>query len=71
MESSVIGPVTTRERIQTIDIIRAFALFGVVVVNFTEDNRGVSPDEGRTGFFDQVAYWPIRFFLDDKAMATY
>lgn len=71
MESPVINPVTTRERIQTIDIIRAFALLGVVVVNFTVDNRGISPGEGKTGLFDQLAYWPIRLLLDDKAMAIY
>ena len=64
-------PVAPQERIQTIDILRAFALFGVVVANFTVDNQDVAPSEGRTWFFDQLAYWPIRFFIDDKAMAMY
>ena len=64
-------PVAQQERIQTIDILRAFALFGVVVANFTVDNQDVSPADGRTGFFDQLVYWPIRFFIDDKAMSMY
>ncbi len=71
MQTSAIGPVTPQERIQTIDILRALALLGVVIANFTVDNGDVTPEEGRTWFFDQLAYWPIRFFIDDKAMATY
>lgn len=71
MQPSTIGPVQSQERIQTIDILRAFALFGVVVANFTVDNQDVTPADGRTGFFDQLVYWPIRFFIDDKAMAMY
>lgn len=71
MTSSTTKPIAPQERIQTIDIIRAFALFGVVIANFTTDNRDVTPEEGRTGFLDQMVYWPIRFFIDDKAMAMY
>ena len=71
MQTSTIGPVAPQERIKTIDILRALALFGVVVANFTVDNQDVTPAEGRTGFFDQLFYWPIRFFIDDKAMAMY
>jgi uncharacterized membrane protein YeiB len=71
MTASTIGPIAPQERIQTIDIIRAVALFGVVVANFTVDNGGVTPASGRTGFLDQLCYWPIRFFIDDKAMAMY
>ena len=64
-------PVASQERIQAIDIIRALALLGVVIANFTVDNRYVTPAEGKTGFFDQLVYWPIKFFIDDKAMAMY
>jgi uncharacterized membrane protein YeiB len=71
MQQQTLQPVAIQERIQTIDILRAFALFGVVVANFTVDNQDVAPDEGRTGFFDQLVYWPIRFFIDDKAMSMY
>ena len=71
MQKQNIGPVLPQERIQTIDILRALALLGVVIANFTVDNRYVTPEEGRTWFFDQLVYWPIRFFIDDKAMAMY
>ena len=71
MTQSTIGPVVPQERIQTIDIIRGFALFGILIVNLTVDNPGVSPMQGRTGFFDQLVYWSIDFFLNDKFMAIY
>ncbi len=71
MQKQNIGPVLPLERIQTIDILRALALLGVVIANFTVDNRDVTPADGRTWFFDQLVYWPIRFFIDDKAMAMY
>lgn len=67
MESSTIGPVTTRERIQTIDIIRAFALIGVVVANFSDDG----PGGGWMGYLDHVTHWSVRFFVKDKAMSIY
>jgi uncharacterized protein len=71
MQNKNMEPVAPQERIQTIDILRALALLGVVIANFTVDNRDVTPAEGRTWFFDQLVYWPIRFFIDDKAMAMY
>ena len=71
MTQSTIGPVAPQERIQTIDIIRGFALFGILIVNLTVDNPGVSPMHGRTGFFDQLVYWSIDFFLHAKFMAIY
>jgi len=71
MNQQALQPVSVQERIQTIDIIRGIALFGILVINFTVDNRNVQPEEGWTGLADQLAYWPIRFFLDDKFMAMY
>ena len=71
MPKQTLQPVALQKRIQIIDIIRGFALFGILIVNLTVDNRGLSPMEGRTGFFDQLVYWPIRFFLDDKFMAIF
>ncbi|MDP1809768.1 MAG: DUF3471 domain-containing protein [Sediminibacterium sp.] len=70
MQQQNLKPVALQERIQTIDIIRGFALFGIVVVNITVDS-GLSPWDGWPGFADQLAYLPIKFFLDDKAMAMF
>ena len=71
MRQSTIGLVALQERIQTIDVIRGLAVFGILVVNLTVDNSGISPMEGRNGIADQFAYWPIKFFMDDKFMAIY
>ena len=62
MTQTTLGPVQAQERIQTIDIIRGIALFGILVINFTVDDS-VGPQVGFTGFSDQFFYWPIRFFL--------
>jgi len=71
MPQPSLQPVALQERIQTIDIIRGIALLGILIVNLTVDNPGISPMQGRSGFFDQLVYWPIKFFLDDKFMAIY
>ncbi|TMI63374.1 MAG: DUF418 domain-containing protein [Bacteroidetes bacterium] len=68
MQQQTLQPVAPQERIQTIDIIRGIALLGILVVNMTVDNPGMVPMQGRAGFFDQLAYWSIKFFLDDKFM---
>ena len=71
MQQQPLQPLALQERIQTIDIIRGFAIFGILVVNFTVDNPGVSPMQGRTGLIDQLVYWPISFFMNDKFMAIF
>ena len=71
MQQQNLQPVALQERIQTIDIIRGIALLGILIINFTVDNRNVQPEEGWTGFADLLVYWPIKLFLDDRFMAMY
>ena len=71
MPEQNLQPVALQERIETIDMIRGFALFGVLVINFTVDNRNIEPQAGWTSIADQLTYWSIRFFMDDKFMAIY
>ena len=71
MQISAITPVSLQERIRTIDIIRGFALLGILIINFTVDDGDVSPMEGRTGFFDQLIWWSVRLFMDDRFQTIY
>jgi uncharacterized protein len=71
MQATTLGPVAPQERIQTIDIIRGIALFGILVINFCVDDGNVSPMEGRTGFGDQLVWWFVRLFMDDRFQTTY
>lgn len=62
------GPVTPLERIETLDILRGVALFAILLVNWTVnalwDNDAW---EGFSGAADQIAWWTMHIFLDEKA----
>lgn len=68
-----IGPVTERERIAELDVLRGFALFGVLTMNFvylagdgqlaTEAQLAALPTAG----LDWWAYNFVRLFIGDKA----
>ncbi len=66
MQPPVLQPVALQERIRTIDIIRGLALFGILVINFTVDDGEVSPQEGWTSFGNQLVWWSVRLFMDDR-----
>ncbi len=65
--TSVLAPVSTRERIETIDILRGFALFGVVLVNTWSFQSYFLPwqiefSEVWTGTANHIVMWMIEFF---------
>ncbi len=49
-----IGPVSGGERIQIIDVLRGFALFGVLLMNMRDFDL---PGQAWVGLFDRIASW--------------
>ncbi len=67
----MIGPVRPQERIETIDILRGFALFGVILVNTWAFQSWSLPwrigyAEVWTGTADHIATWMIEFFATGR-----
>src|ERR1700688_4957242 len=67
-----IGPVLAQERIDVVDILRGFAIFGMVVVNFSHDLewRGWFT-KLRPGSADRFAYFLLHFFAAGKFHALF
>lgn len=63
-------PVTQTERIQTIDILRGFALFGILTVNmymFSHPFQNyLLPTAPDLPWYDQLATWLVRIFTEGK-----
>lgn len=57
------GPVVETERIRVIDILRGFALFGVLLINMRDFDL---PGQTWTGLADRVALWPVLVLGDSK-----
>ena len=73
-----LAPTRTSERIQSLDIIRAIALFGVLAMHVTvfsgQLGMRLLDAEGRlpaNGIFDQTAFYAIGLFLVGKAYAIF
>src|SRR5262245_33859500 len=65
-----LGPVTTGERIEELDVVRGFALIGVFLMNVEFFNRSIAGIEegmppGLTGL-DWFASWFIAYFVQGK-----
>jgi len=72
---TTVAPVQPGERIQLIDIVRGFALFGILLVNmemfhqsFLSFAYGLNPP---THWLDQAARWFIAFFGEAKFYSTF
>ena len=67
----VLTPVSASNRIETIDILRGFALFGVILVNTWAFQNWFLPwqigyAEVWTGTADHIAMWTIQFFASGR-----
>lgn len=65
-----LGPVTSAERIQALDVVRGFALFGIFMMNVEYFNRptmdiGGGMQPGLSGI-DWFATWFVDFFVQGK-----
>ena len=65
-----VGPVQSGERIQVLDVLRGFAVFGILLVNMEFFGaplyRVVTGAEWWPGTADRVAEWLIRFLAEAK-----
>ena len=71
------GPITERERIAELDVLRGIALFGVLTMNFvsfagpgfgiTEAQAAALP----TANLDHWTYWGVRWLIGDKANTVF
>ena len=73
--NSLIAPVQQNERIQIVDILRGFALFGILFVNMTIFSRPIQailfPIDPTTPWFDLAAEWLIHFLGEGKFYALF
>jgi uncharacterized protein len=68
-------PVEQTERIQIVDILRGFALFGILLVNMTIFSRPIQailfPADPATPWVDHAAAWLIHFLGEGKFYALF
>jgi len=72
---STLAPVPQAERIQILDILRGFALFGILLVNMPLFNRPFQtilfPADPAAPWFDRGAKWLIHFLGEGKFYALF
>ena len=71
----ILAPVQQAERIQIIDILRGFALFGILVVNMAIFSRPFQtilfPADPAAPWYDRAAEWLIHFLAEGKFYAMF
>jgi uncharacterized protein len=74
-QKQIITPVQPGQRILTLDILRGFAIFGILLVNMQFFNHSaltyVMGLGKPTGTLDQLARWFIAFFAEGKFYSTF
>lgn len=73
--STAVAPVQQGERIQIVDILRGFALFGILLVNMTIFYRPIQtilfPADPTMPWYDRAAEWLIHFAGEGKFYALF
>jgi uncharacterized protein len=73
--STPVAPVQQTERIQIVDILRGFALLGILFVNMTIFSRPIQailfPSDPAAPWFDHAAEWLIHFLGEGKFYALF
>src|ERR1043165_10034972 len=68
---SELAPTAPRERLISLDVLRGFALLGVLIGNMVLcTGRWASRSGGESSTLDVVATWFIAIFVDSKAQTT-
>ena len=71
MLKTLTDTVSSNERIKSLDIIRGFALFGVLVVNMGSGSFWDNDSNGWLGTANQIVSWFVRFFMTHKFVSIY
>jgi uncharacterized protein len=64
-------PTPERERIPTLDILRGFALFGILLVNMEDFSSLPGLAAAWTDTPDRVVAWLLRFLAEGKFRAVF
>lgn len=67
---SELAPVAPRERLVTLDVLRGFALLGVLIGNMVLYSGRWAEPPGDPSALDDAAQWFLRIFVDSKAQTT-